>query len=453
MLRRYAANLRVRTKLVLMVLVPVVFLVALCASAFIEKMQVARQMANLRTLTELSAHVSLLVHEMQAERGTTGLFLVEGESGAYTLRAERARATAKIAAHRNWLRTFDADHFGSAFVTNLAAAMDKLDALEGHRRAVDTRQVQGGEATAFYTELNALLLRVIDQVSQVSTDGEGEREIAAYEHFLQVKERTGIEAVMGTVAFGQDRFARGAFQTFMSCIAEEGLYKTLFLSLATPNQQALYARELENAHVPAEPVKAGLVNERTSEMRQIAFERAAAGQFGIDSAYWLTMMSAKIDALKNVEDSLSKQLLAKAGAAEQRASLAVTVNLLIMLLVVLASVVMVFLISGSITRPLERAVAVAQSIATGDLSMRIDTAARDETGQLLTAMRTMTGKLMELLGEIGAGAAELSSLATSVAGTSVTLSRGTNEQATSVKEAAVSLQEMTATLAVTAKNC
>jgi methyl-accepting chemotaxis protein len=359
----------------------------------------------------------------------------------------------KIAALRDSLRTFDVGHFGSAFAAKTASAMAKLDSLQEHRRSVDARQIQGAEAIAFYTELNALLFRVIDQVSQVSADGDVTRRIAAYEHFLQAKERTGIEAVVGAVAFGQDKFAPGAFQTFMSSIVEEGLYRSLFLSLATPHQGTLYARELDNAHVPAEPVKAGLVNEQTSRMRATAFERAATGEFGIDSAYWLAMMSAKIDALKIVEDALSRELLAKAGASEHQASLALTVNLLVMLLVVLASVVMVLLIPRSITRPLARAVTVAKSIATGDLSMHIETTARDETGQLLVAMRTMTERLTDLLREVGVGAGELSSLAARVAGTSVTLSRGTSEQATSVKEAAVSLQEMTATVSVTAKNC
>jgi methyl-accepting chemotaxis protein len=453
MLRQYAADLRVRTKLALMVLLPLAFLVVFSASAVIEKMQVARDMANLRPLAELSARISALVHELQAERGETGLFLVEGESGAYSLRAQRVRVSPKIAALRDSLRTFDVGHFGSAFAANTASAMAKLDSLQEHRRSVDARQIQGPEAIAFYTELDALLFRVIDQVSQVSADGDVTRRIAAYEDFLQAKERTGIEAVVGAVAFGQDKFAPGAFQTFTSCIVEEGLYRSLFLSLATPHQGALYARELDNAHVPAEPVKAGLVNEQTSRMRATAFERAATGQFGVDSAYWLAMMSAKIDALKVVEDTLSRELLTKAGASEHQASLALTVNLLVMSLVVLASVVMVLLIPRSITRPLARAVTVAQSIARGDLSTRIETTARDETGQLLVAMRTMTERLTDLLREVGVGAGELSSLAARVAGTSVTLSRGTGEQATSVKEAAVSLQEMTATVSVTAKNC
>jgi methyl-accepting chemotaxis protein len=80
MLRRFAADLRIRTKLVLMLLVPLGFLIAFRTSAIVEKSKVAEEMGHLRSLANLSVSISALVHETQRERGATGVFLGKGKS-------------------------------------------------------------------------------------------------------------------------------------------------------------------------------------------------------------------------------------------------------------------------------------------------------------------------------------------------------------------------------------
>lgn len=66
----------------------------------------------------------------------------------------------------------------------------------------------------------------------------------------------------------------------------------------------------------------------------------------------------------------------------------------------LLGVFMSLLITRSITRPLNNAITVANGIAEGDLTVRIDDAGRDETGQLLNAMGNMAGKIRGLTSDI-----------------------------------------------------
>ncbi|MES2260141.1 MAG: methyl-accepting chemotaxis protein [Pseudomonadota bacterium] len=54
-------------------------------------------------------------------------------------------------------------------------------------------------------------------------------------------------------------------------------------------------------------------------------------------------------------------------------------------------------ITLSITRPLKKAVQVADALAAGDLSVKIESNSKDETGQLLQAMRNMVGKLTQVI--------------------------------------------------------
>ncbi|HEY4373243.1 MAG TPA: MCP four helix bundle domain-containing protein, partial [Burkholderiales bacterium] len=56
-----------------------------------------------------------------------------------------------------------------------------------------------------------------------------------------------------------------------------------------------------------------------------------------------------------------------------------------------------FWITRGITRPLREAVSAADRLAEGDLTSKIDVHSRDETGQLLAAMKHMVGKLTQVI--------------------------------------------------------
>jgi methyl-accepting chemotaxis protein len=65
---------------------------------------------------------------------------------------------------------------------------------------------------------------------------------------------------------------------------------------------------------------------------------------------------------------------------------------------VLLAMLVAYLITMGIVRPLKTAVQVAEQLEAGDLSMHIDASSKDETGQLLNAMRNMVAKLNQVIG-------------------------------------------------------
>jgi methyl-accepting chemotaxis protein len=103
-------------------------------------------------------------------------------------------------------------------------------------------------------------------------------------------------------------------------------------------------------------------------------------------------------------------------------------------------------IAWIISRPLAEAVRVADRIAEGDLTVHIEVTGTDETGRLLSAMRGMTLRLRQILGEVRESAVALASASAQVSSSSQHLSQGTSEQASSVEETTSSLEEMSATI-------
>jgi methyl-accepting chemotaxis protein len=109
-------------------------------------------------------------------------------------------------------------------------------------------------------------------------------------------------------------------------------------------------------------------------------------------------------------------------------------------------------VSRSVTGPLNQAVRVANSLADGDLTVTIAQTSRDETGQMLAAMRNMVGKLSQVVADVNAGAQSLSSASEQVSATAQSLSQATSEQAAGVEETSASIEQITASIAQNTEN-
>jgi methyl-accepting chemotaxis protein len=109
-------------------------------------------------------------------------------------------------------------------------------------------------------------------------------------------------------------------------------------------------------------------------------------------------------------------------------------------------------LTRSITRPLIEAVGVANKLAEGDLTVKIESNSKDETGQLLTAMQAMVDKLSQTISEVNGAAINISSASEEVSATAQSLSQATNEQAASVEETSASVEQMGASINQNSEN-
>jgi len=109
-------------------------------------------------------------------------------------------------------------------------------------------------------------------------------------------------------------------------------------------------------------------------------------------------------------------------------------------------------ITRSITRPLGQALEVANTVAAGDLTSRIEVTTRDETGQLLQALKTMNDSLARTVGAVRTGTDTIAVAAEQVAAGSLDLSSRTEQQAGALEETASSMEELTSTVRQNADN-
>ncbi|MBC7513674.1 MAG: HAMP domain-containing protein [Herminiimonas sp.] len=116
------------------------------------------------------------------------------------------------------------------------------------------------------------------------------------------------------------------------------------------------------------------------------------------------------------------------------------------------SVPAAWLTARSITRPLHEAVAIARTVASGDLSLTIVPDSRDETGRLIEALRDMNDNLARIVGEVRSGTTEIAAASDTISVGNLDLSSRTEQQAASLEETASSMEQLTSAVKQNADN-
>jgi methyl-accepting chemotaxis protein len=198
------------------------------------------------------------------------------------------------------------------------------------------------------------------------------------------------------------------------------------------------------------------INDKFVKAQDALLERIAADDIPGAKAYLTdAFRPLLLDYKKVLKDQTAHQKeLAKAAATASQDAYERTRNLLLGLgLAVLALAAGVaYWMTQSITRPLARALQVADTVAAGDLTSRIEVSRNDETGQLLLALKKMNESLARTVSAVRDGTGTITSASTQVAAGSQDLSSRTEQQASSLEETASSMEELTSTVKQNADN-
>jgi len=118
----------------------------------------------------------------------------------------------------------------------------------------------------------------------------------------------------------------------------------------------------------------------------------------------------------------------------------------------LAGVAAALFLARSIVKPLGEAVTIARNVAQGDLSGDIRTDARNEFGQLLTALGEMNASLANIVGEVRDDAETIATASAQIGAATLDLSGRTEQQASTLEETSASVEELSSTVKQNAEN-
>ena len=177
-----------------------------------------------------------------------------------------------------------------------------------------------------------------------------------------------------------------------------------------------------------------------------------AEQLTFPSADYFNQFTQAIDAQLQLNDIALGEL--ELMLEERMSALKTTMYTLIggIVLLSLAMALVGLMIIHSVTEPLGKAVNIAGQIASGDLTARIDVTAKDETGQLLRALRDMNQSLGRIVNDVRMGTDTIATASGQIAAGNLDLSSRTEQQASSLEQTAASVEQLNSTVRQNADN-
>jgi len=158
---------------------------------------------------------------------------------------------------------------------------------------------------------------------------------------------------------------------------------------------------------------------------------------------------AEMDQLVAHSNAAAKAVLTEAAGQDRQLEL---ITLVISALAIAAGALFAWLITRTIAGPLHEAVSVAERVAGGDLTSRIEASGRDEITRLYAALRQMNDSLATMVGDVRNGTDSIGTASREIAAGNLDLSGRTEQQASSLEETASSMEELTATVRQNADN-
>ncbi len=154
-------------------------------------------------------------------------------------------------------------------------------------------------------------------------------------------------------------------------------------------------------------------------------------------------ISEKITELVDLQLRVAKEVAEQADV-QYRQAIAITSAMAVVAVVIAAF--MGWWITRSITVPIHEAVALANTVASGDLTSQIQPDGKDETADLLRALKAMNDSLVKVVAEVRQASDSITTGSAEIATGNADLSARTEGQASSLEETAASMEELTATV-------
>jgi methyl-accepting chemotaxis protein len=428
-------NIKIRHKLLLMVMSPLIAMFIFSLSSVRDHYLLLRGLEQTETLTRLAVEVGSLTHEIQKERGySSGYLNAKGEKFREDLSKQREQVDLKLKGVKNYL----AAHESVLGTVNksLETAAANITKLPETRVGVDSLKLSGADSYAYYTAVIDSYLDVVAAVATTSGKREVMREATAYYAFVKAKEEVGRERATLNAVITADRFDDEKFQRVFNIAGAQRTYIDLFQKYGSAESLALYD---EKAQSPS--------FQKALEMRGAVLSKGMAGGFSIAPEAWFTVATDKINTMKEVEDHLSKEILATAGTLATQAKSSLVASIVFTIVAAFVTLALGFVIMLGITKPLSRMLHMLKDIAEGegDLTRRLKEDRRDELGEVSVWFNRFVDNVHGIVSQLASNTMQVSSSCAQLNRTAEQIATAAEEVASQSGTVATASEEMSAT--------
>jgi len=293
---KFLNNITIKSKLILLVIIPMTIMFILLSISVYEVYKEKNEYEKLNGIMKLSSRISQLVHETQIERGMTSAYMgSKGKNFTTELPKQREATDKKIKEFQVTFNSLAHNTLDNKLQVKVSTILTQIDKLQNIRTDITNLTIPVSQALKFYTEINAQLIRTIPKAIRTLKDKGFSRNIRAYYNFQMAKERLGIQRAIGSNILATKNDA--LLNKFFTLVILEEHYMNNFLELTDKK----YSKSYKNA----------IIGKEIQELEKMKKE-ILAKNLNTKVSVWFEKATYKIDMLKNIDDSISNDILYRA---------------------------------------------------------------------------------------------------------------------------------------------
>lgn len=429
-MRSWFLGLSLRKKIYLSLILPVAgFFFSGCWLVW-QQMSIVEQTRKVDRIVALSVSDSRLVHEMQRERGMSGVFLnSHGAKFREELSAQRVKTDAGLAELTRLLAQNDEGLQAAGSLRQIAQSLSGLTELRGQ---VDGQSIAAPECLRRYTQSVTVLLNWVDKARGEVRAPDMVRRLGAYSLLLRYKEMNGQERAVGASIFAQGKGNEALLVQYFSVRAQARAYLERTILVVDEAQSA----QLQSLEKSPEA-------EQVHRYEQEIVDHLFTGGMTSSAAEWFAASTGYIDRIHAQETGMTDAVLAESAGMMRRAKVSLLALLVGILLVLAIALWSSHAGCEWICRAMRRVLGRATEIAKGDLSgAPLPSDSDEEIGRMACAMNAMQNSLKELICAMGNGADLVAENSRSLSAAATRQSEHAVEQARQVEQIVYAVQQI-----------
>jgi HAMP domain-containing protein len=367
-------RLRILSRIAIACLAPLLGLAGFAGHAVWEAWERATAAHEVIEVAGFAPAAGRLMHELQGERGTSNGFI--GSGGRQLAQELTARRAATDAAQAAFAASVAGIRNNPSAVERAAQAKQRLDALAALRERISGLSIPAVESFRFYSETIDILMGSVDTVGRSAVEGDTSRAVMVYRAMLEAKELAGQERGRGAGIAASARMSQDEHAMMASLAARQDSILRIGRTFADPRQQQAMTA-----------LGAGDTHEAVLKARTVLYGLLAQTEARIAAADWFRITSARIDAMKILEDAFAAEIGRIAREHADDASSTLARSGAAALLLILLTGLVALRTARSIIVPTRELVADMGSLSKGDTAIALSGAARaDEIGDMARAV-------------------------------------------------------------------
>ena len=380
-----------KAKILILVVLPLLAMFILMATMLNKSYEALKFNKQLQTQIAVSTKLSLLVHEMQKERGLSAGFLAsKGASFAEELKGQRGLTDKALADFTLSVETSD---LTKEYKELLQLGFNELKGLNTIRQNADTNKDNPPTAAtiSYYTKTIASLLHSIVESAKLVDETQITRLMFAYMNFLYAKESAGLERATANAIFAANAPASNAqYQTFISLLAKQEVYNNVFLNFGDEKSITLFNNSLNNKSF-----------QQVDLMRDNLKQNYQQGTYGIKAKEWFDTITSKINILKSIEDSAAANLSQEIQNKTQEQESYFFNILIIEIIVFIITIILCIIVTKNILTNLNNVNHKLNFIITNKaINEKIKISSKDEVGKMAGSVNTFLQYIHSIFSKI-----------------------------------------------------